>query len=87
MVLNNWDCIPSKKNKAADLLSKGCLREQLNIIIEWPELLSVPYVEWPASPENYGTTVVEENIASIFNLILRLEPIMDPNKCTSWNIE
>ena len=83
---SKWNCIPSKKNIAADLLSKGCRREQLNIIIEGPELLRIPYAEWTASPVSYGTTVNnEENIASVVNPISLTEPIIDPNKFSNWN--
>ena len=66
--------------------SRGGSSEELNIIIEGPELLRIPYAEWPASPVSYGTTVDnEENIASIVNPISLIEPIIDPNKFSNWN--
>ena len=37
-----WDYIPSAKNKAADLISKGCNIKDIPIILEGPEILRKP---------------------------------------------
>ena len=34
---SNWRYVPSNKNKAADLLSKGCKKSELDLIISGPD--------------------------------------------------
>ena len=80
----SWKYIPSEKNKAADLLSKGCKREELDIIIHGPNILKVPSQDWPVtqikttdedleSVHNVGTNIVEDS-----------DPIIDPHRFSSW---
>ena len=45
--VREWRYVPGNKNKAADMISKGCEAKDLNIIIIGPEILKIPFSEWP----------------------------------------
>ena len=52
----NWKYIPSSKNEA-DLLSRGCTKAGLDIIIKGPDILKIPVSEWlkhPKREDNHG---------------------------------
>ena len=75
-----WKYVPSKTNKAADMLSKGCTRTDLDVIIEGPDILKTPYDQWPAPPNNETVMtvtelVVERNVTvvTMMNPLLNLE--------------
>ena len=50
----NWRYLPSKKNKAADLLSKGCTRKELDIIVNGPDIIRKPNCKWSITPGKKG---------------------------------
>ena len=39
---NVWNYVPSKNNKEADLISKGCKYEHIEGILRGPEFLKLP---------------------------------------------
>ena len=45
--VKEWRYVPGNKNKAADLISKGCDMNELTTITEGPELLKVPFSKCP----------------------------------------
>ena len=78
--VKEWRYVPSKKNKAADLISKGCDIKDLRIIIEGPDLLKIPVKDWPIllkekeNEEDDKELVISANAAKI------VEPLIDISK-------
>ena len=85
-----WRYIPSSKNTAADLISKGCNHGDLKTIIEGPITLRVPEKEWPKSPvglnDGDGAFTVElkskEYVMAVANV--NQPEVIDITRYSSW---
>ena len=82
---SNWRYVSSNKNKAADMLSKGCKKEGLETIINGPDILKIPYEEWPKHPKHKETTLIEELVAERKCAVaMNVEPLLNLEKYNSW---
>ena len=80
-----WRYVPSTKNKAADLLSKGCGKRELCTILEGPDILRIPNKDWPKQPECRKSEVDVEKVALLhIAAVTVLEPLLDVEKYSSW---
>ena len=80
-----WRYIPSTKNKAADLLPKGCSKSELNVILEGPDILRIPTKDWPKQPECRKSEIdVEKKELIHVTVATVLEPLIDLEKYNSW---
>ena len=80
-----WNYIPSKKNKPADLISKGCDRKDIGTILKGPEHMYLPEKKWPKPNfiPNKGDIELEyvsHSIASNCDI-----PYVNPEKFSDWN--
>ena len=85
--VDQWRYIPSKKNRAADLLSKGCSREELVIIVAGPDILQAPMGEWNFQP----TKPLPEEVADepksnefLINVTMIQQPLIELERFSSW---
>ena len=84
---NVWNYVPSKNNKEADLIPKGCNYEHIEGILRGPEFLKLPKREWPTE-ENYdvidgaNTEIEKEKVA--INTVTIKEQILEPTMYGSW---
>ena len=82
-----WGYIPSAKNKAADLISKGCNVKDIPIILEGPEILRKPMKCWPNSPLKKFTLENEENneeLVRIVNAVTVEKQLIEVDKFNDW---
>ena len=82
-----WRYIPSSKNNTADLLSKGCPRNNLNDIIKGPDLLYAPRSTWLHVPAvvNMKEVDVEKNSSVVVNVATHDdEAVLDTDRFSSW---
>ena len=80
-----WRYIPLTKNKADDLLSKGCSKSELNVILEGPDILRIPTKEWPKQPECRKSEIDVEKKELIHITVATVsEPLIDLEKYNSW---
>ena len=81
-----WKYVPSRKNKAADLISKGCKLGEMEIIIKGPDHLYLPESKWPKWPieENKLEIVTEYKCLSVVDYAEQDSPLFDPMKYSSW---
>ena len=80
-----WRYVPSTKNKAADLLSKGCGTTDLDVIIKGPDILKRRTAEWPEPPTKRkagGDAELLETVNS--TAIARVDPLFNIDKFESW---
>ena len=82
---STWGYIPSNKNKSADLLSKGCGRKELEIIINGPDILKVPERDWPTLPENRKIDESNElRVETKLTIATFSQPLAEVCKYSSW---
>ena len=82
---SNWRYVPSSKNKAADLLSKGCTKAKLELIINGPDILQIPDKEWPNHPKNKENMMMDELVIERKMGVAKItEPILDIEKYSTW---
>ena len=85
--VNKWSYIPSKQNKAADAISKGCNKSQLQMIIDGPEILRIPEKQWPDMPINcYSKEKYELKRNEITVAMIEVKPpIINIRRFSSWS--
>ena len=81
-----WEYLPSAKNKTADLISKGCSRKDLDIIIRGPDVLFTPRSTWPKLPliEDKAEMDSEKNPGILINIVSPDESVINVEKYESW---
>ena len=81
-----WGYLPSTKNKSADLLSKGCTRKELDIILKCPDILRIPESTWPKLPEPKKTDDYENELVIVRKVAVGnlTDPLMILEKYNSW---
>lgn len=87
--VKNWRYIPGKKNKAADLISKGCDVKDLENIINGPNILKLPLKEWPtldrvSKKEDPIKDEENEEIVITLNSISVKEPVIELENYNGW---
>ena len=81
----HWRYVPSQKNKAADLLSKGCRKDDLRIILEGPELLHVPEENWPKILDKKMEVDKEEGTVHMVQSTAVAKTFVDPHQYSKWS--
>ena len=82
-----WKYIPSKYNHAADLISKGCNYDDLECIIQGPDILKLPEKDWPTSHNMKYVVENDEELRKgelMVNNVAIFESVMDATKLSSW---
>ena len=83
----NWRYVPSRKNKTADLLSKGCNRDDIQSIINGPDILKTPNNDWPPEPKGNKVEIDSEKLVK-FNIVSvtvkDTQALFDISKYNSW---
>ena len=88
--ISAWKYIRRVKNVAADLISKGCSRKDLDTIIQGPTFLLTPRSDWEDSPVKFDKDEVDaEKVPDMINVAAAAAeeedlPI-DVNRFSSWN--
>ena len=85
---NTWSYVSSSNNNAADWLSKGCKRREVDVIVKGPDMLRVPRSKWPRQPDvnvHNQDVINERNSTFGVSVMVVSEPIFDPSIMGSWN--
>ena len=85
--VSNWSYIPSRKNRAADLISKGCNVEDLKVILEGPSILrehSTKWSELQITPTPKDDTDAEEVSCNVAITPTETEEVIDINRYKSF---
>ena len=82
-----WSYIPSLRNKAADINSKGCRYEDLSMVLDGPNWTKSSEKLWPTSVNKFGEEqfCLEEmkSKASYLTVATNIK-IIDENRYSSW---
>ena len=80
-----WRYVPSSRNNAADLVSKGCSRNELENIIMGPDILYSCKRDWPQMPNlKHDEEVKVESNANMLAAGVATESLMDLERVSSW---
>ena len=84
--ISNWSYIPSKRNKAADLLSKGCNRKDLDVIVNGPDVLRLPESNWTLGTPKPLVDISDNELVKNYNIHHAVvnEPIFELTKYSNW---
>ena len=69
----------------ANLLSKGCTKAELELIINGPDILQIPDKEWPKHLKNKENVKMDELVIERKMGVAKItEPLLDIEKYISW---
>ena len=79
--------MPSQKNKTADLFLKGCNRDDIESIINGPDIFKTPDNDWPLEPEGNKVEIDSEKLVKV-NIVpvtaKDTQPLFDISKYNLW---